>query len=145
MKRLKLDSIVFLFIIAILGVANFANVNKPEISEMENRALKQRPKLTVSALFSGDYFRDYNEYYNDTFIFRDALLKASNRISKMLLIKGSDVKIIVSDKSEEYSNTQKEDNDIFLQVCPTEHHMWKHRSQRLHQHRRKSPIMKEMG
>ncbi|NMB33255.1 MAG: hypothetical protein GX992_03310 [Clostridium sp.] len=118
MKRLKLDSIVFLFIIAILGVANFANVNKPEISEMENRALKQRPKLTVSALFSGDYFRDYNEYYNETFIFRDALLKASNRISKMLLIKGSDVKIIVSDKSEEYNNTQKEDNDIFPTGMP---------------------------
>ncbi|NLP14373.1 MAG: hypothetical protein GX383_07900, partial [Clostridium sp.] len=103
MKRLQVDAIAFLFIIGILGIANFINVNKPKVSEMENRALKQKPELKVSALLDGSYFRDYTEYYSDTFILRDRLLKISNDIQQALFIKDSDVKIIVSDKSKEYN------------------------------------------
>lgn len=104
MKKLQLDAIAFLLIIVVLCAANFINVNKPEISEMENRALKKKPELKISALFDGSYFRDYTEYYNDTFILRDRFLKISNDIQQMLFIKDTDVKIIISDKSKEYSN-----------------------------------------
>lgn len=104
MKRLQLDAIAFLLIISVLGIANLINVNKPKVSEMENRALKQKPQLKVSALLDGSYFKDYNEYYSDTFILRDRLLKISNDIQQALFIKDSDVKIVVSDKSKEYNN-----------------------------------------
>ena len=50
MKRLQLDAIAFLFIIAVLGVANIINVNKPMVSEMENRALKQKPELKMATV-----------------------------------------------------------------------------------------------
>ena len=91
MKRLQLDAIAFLLIISVLGIANLINVNKPKVSEMENRALKQKPQLKVSALLDGSYFKDYNEYYSDTFILRDRLLKISNDIQQALFIKDSDV------------------------------------------------------
>jgi hypothetical protein len=114
MKRLQLDAIAFLFIIGILGIANFINVNKPKVSELENRALKQKPEFNVSALLDGSYFRDYTEFYSDTFILRDRLLKISNDIKQALFIKDSDVKIIVSDKSKEYNKVPEataENND----------------------------------
>ena len=43
MKKLQLDAIAFLLIIVVLGIGNFININKPEVSEIENRALKQKP------------------------------------------------------------------------------------------------------
>ncbi|NLL04660.1 MAG: hypothetical protein GX270_02460 [Clostridiaceae bacterium] len=111
MKRLQLDAIAFLFIIAVLGVANIINVNKPMVSEMENRALKQKPELKMATVLDGSYFSDYTEYYSDTFILRDRLLKISNNIQQVLFIKESDVKIIVSDKSKEYINVPKATDD----------------------------------
>lgn len=103
MKRLQLDSITFLTIILVLGIANFVNGNKPEVSELENRALAQKPKLTLSSLASGSYFNDYNDYYNDTFICRDQLLKISYGIKQAMFFNTSDAKIIVADKSKEYN------------------------------------------
>jgi hypothetical protein len=111
MKRLQLDAIAFLFIIAVLGVANIINVNKPMVSEMENRALKQKPELKMATVLDGSYFSDYTEYYSDTFILRDRLLKISNNIQQVLFIKESDVKIVVSDKSKEYINVPKATDD----------------------------------
>ena len=111
MKRLQLDAIAFLLIIGILGIANFINVNKSKVSEMENRALKQKPEFKVSALLDGSYFRDYTEFYSDTFILRDRLLKISNDIKQALFIKDSDVKIIVSDKSKEYNKVTEENDE----------------------------------
>lgn len=107
MKKLQLEGAVFLFVIMVLGIANFININKPEISELENRALKQKPEFKVSAFINGSYFREYSEYYTDTFIFRDKFLKISNNIQQALFIRDTGVKIIVSDKSKEYNNTPK--------------------------------------
>jgi|LSQX01.3.fsa_nt_gb hypothetical protein len=107
MKKLQLDAIAFLFIIVVLGATNFINVNKAEVSEMENRSLKQKPELKISALLDGSYFRNYTEYYSDTFILRDRFLKISNNLQQMLFIKDTDVKIILSNKSEEYNNVPK--------------------------------------
>ncbi|OPZ94442.1 MAG: hypothetical protein BWY74_00566 [Firmicutes bacterium ADurb.Bin419] len=111
MKKLQLDAIAFLAIILILGIANFINSNKPEVSELENRALKQKPKFTLSALASGSYFNDYNDYYNDTFIWRDKLLKISSGIKQTMFFNTSEAKIIVADKSKEYNASGgKKDN-----------------------------------
>ncbi len=111
MKKLQLDAIAFLTIILMLGIANFVNGNKPEVSELENRALKQKPKFTLSAVASGSYFSDYNDYYNDTFIWRDKLLKISSGIKQAMFFNTSDAKIIVADKSKEYNASGgKKDN-----------------------------------
>ena len=100
MKKLHPDAIAFLLIIIVLGIANFVNINKPEISEIENRALKKKPQLKISSIIDGSYFRDYTDYYSDTFILRDNFLKISSDIQQALFIRDTDVKIIVSDKSD---------------------------------------------
>ena len=46
--------------------------------------LKDRPSLTWSTLFSGDYFRDYEDYYSDTFINRDSIVKICRDIKDSL-------------------------------------------------------------
>jgi hypothetical protein len=101
MKRLQLDSIVFLMVIFIFGIANIVIINKPKVSELENRALKQKPQFTVSALLNGSYFSDYDEYYSDTFVLRDKLLKLSGNIRQTLLLSSSGPKLVVSGKSKE--------------------------------------------
>ena len=82
MKKLRWDSIVFLLLISLLGLANLFNLNKPTVSKLENRALKQKPVLTLDRLLSGDYFKSYEEYYSDTFILRDNFVKTSKGFSK---------------------------------------------------------------
>lgn len=122
MKKLHLDTIIFLTIILFLGVVNFVNNNKPEVSELENRALKQKPELTLSALASGNYFSDYNDYYNDTFIWRDKLLRISSGIKQAMFFNTSNAKIIVADKSKEITTVgDKKDttgNDVNLTKEP---------------------------
>lgn len=110
MKKMQIDTIAFLLIISILGIANFAVINKPEVSELENRALKKKPDFTLAALADGSFFTDYNEYYNDTFIFRDNILQLSSNIQQSMFFSGSDVKIIVSDKSKEYNTAPDNQN-----------------------------------
>lgn len=43
-------------------------------SEDENRALKTKPKLTISGLLDGSYNSDYWDYYADTFPGRESLM-----------------------------------------------------------------------
>ena len=42
-----------------------------ERSELENRRLKQRPAFSLSALLQNRYTKEYEEYINDQFVFRD--------------------------------------------------------------------------
>lgn len=42
-----------------------------EYSELENRRLKQRPAFSFSALLRNEYTKEYEEYINDQFVFRD--------------------------------------------------------------------------
>ena len=112
MKRIQLDTMVFLLIIFVLGVTNIAIVNKPKISELENRALKQKPQFSVAALKSGSYFKDYSEYFTDTFILRDRLLKLSGDIRQILLSNSSGARMVVSGKSEEIVSTVRENKTV---------------------------------
>lgn len=119
MKKLQLDTIIFLAIILILGIANFVNINKPEVSELENRALKQKPDFTLSTLANGSYFSDYNDYYNDTFIWRDKLLRISSGIKQAMFFNTSDAKIIVADKSKEINTVGDKKVDTGDEVSAT--------------------------
>jgi len=95
-KKLRWDSVLFLLIITVLGLANFLNFNKPTISVLENRALKRKPELTVNSLLTGTYFKDYEEYYSDTFILRDKLVKTSKDFQKAMAFLGPGITIVQS-------------------------------------------------
>lgn len=42
-----------------------------QYSELENRRLKQKPAFSLSALLRNQYTKEYEEYINDQFVFRD--------------------------------------------------------------------------
>ena len=63
---------VILFALFILSytVLDMSFTNK-SYSELENRPLKTRPKMSFSALMSGDYDEKFDAYINDQFFGRD--------------------------------------------------------------------------
>lgn len=102
MKKLRIDTLFFILFITILGIINFLNFNKPTESALENRALKEKPQLLFSSIIEGQYQRDYEEYYSDTFILRDNLVMVSKDIDKALAILGPDITLVKS-----YEDVQK--------------------------------------
>ncbi|MGI6085549.1 MAG: DHHW family protein [Acetivibrionales bacterium] len=96
MKKLKIDTMFFIIFIAVLGLANILNSNKHTVSNLENRALKTMPQFSLSNLFEGSFQRDFEEFYSDTFILRDNLVKISRDISKMMAFLGPDITIVAS-------------------------------------------------
>ncbi len=96
MKRLRIDAFVFIIVITGLGIFNFFNFDKPEISVLENRALKSKPEFSMKELLQGDYLKSFEEYYSDTFIFRDSLVKANRDLRHAMEFLGSDVTLITA-------------------------------------------------
>lgn len=94
MKKLRIDTIIFIVSIMLLGLIKFLNTDKPTVSELENRALEKRPEFSAQALFSGAYFRSYENYYSDTFIFRDSIVKASRTLRQAFSILGPGISIV---------------------------------------------------
>ena len=74
---------------AIIGVAFVVNMIVPSktFSEEENRNLEQRPKFSLNAVLSGDYFEDLENYYSDQFVLRDTWIRIKCRIQKMAGVK----------------------------------------------------------
>jgi len=102
MKNLRIDAIVFILIISVLGILNFFNFDKPEISVLENRALRSKPEFSMKELLQGVYLKSYEDYYSDTFIFRDSLVKANRDLRHAMEFLGPDVTLITA-----YDDIQK--------------------------------------
>ena len=66
----------------------------------ENRALKQRPKFTVSAVLDGKYFSEFEEYYQDTFPYRDKFLDINSKISKAFSKTQGNSGMVIVEKQE---------------------------------------------
>ncbi|HHW22755.1 MAG TPA: hypothetical protein GXX26_07725 [Clostridiaceae bacterium] len=96
MKRLRADSIFFILFLSVLGILNALNPNKPTVSELENRALKPMPRFSWVSLTRGEYQRDLEEHYSDTFILRDDLVRISKGISKAMEFLGPNITIVRS-------------------------------------------------
>jgi len=114
MKKLRIDSILFIAIITILGIINLLNFNKPTVSTLENRALKEKPEFSVKELIGGTYLTDYEEYYSDTFISRDKLVKANRDLRSVMNFLGSGVSIVTGydniDLINEHAGNETGDN-----------------------------------
>lgn len=104
MKKIRLDAIAFILILSGLLVANLLNINKETVSKLENRMLKAKPELTVAELFNGNYFRDYEEYYSDTFIKRDNMVMASRDIKDLLSLNENGVTLVVTRENTDNIN-----------------------------------------
>ena len=96
MKKLRVDVVFFVVAIALLGLVNLFNTEKPTVSELEHRTLHKRPEFSAQALFSGAYFQGFENYYSDTFIFRDSLVKTSREIRRVFSFLGPGVSIVAA-------------------------------------------------
>lgn len=95
-KKLRTEAILFLVVIAFLGLANLFNTEKATVSELEHRALEKRPEFSIEALCSGAYFRRMENYYSDTFIFRDSIVKTSRKIQQLCSLLGPGITIVTA-------------------------------------------------
>ncbi len=74
--------VLLLLPVLLLSVSNGV-LDKPTVSLLENRQLKQMPVFTWGELFAGTYLREYEEYFADTFIFRDHLARLNRRVESL--------------------------------------------------------------
>lgn len=59
----------------VIGALNIIVPKTQTLSELENRNLKAKPKLTLENVASGKYFRDFEDYYADNFLMRESMVK----------------------------------------------------------------------
>ena len=88
--------IVFLITLSLLGSLNAFIASRPAVSQLENRVLKTRPEIDMAELFSGVYFRNYEEYFADNFIFREQMVRISRAIKEFRGIPGRESAYIVT-------------------------------------------------
>ena len=69
-QRNKVIALLFIVMMVIFFVVNIATADR-EFSAKENRALEQRPKLTISGIESGRWMKQYESYVSDQFAGRD--------------------------------------------------------------------------
>lgn len=66
---------------------------KPTVSEMEKRELAQKPQWSLSSWFSGEFAKQYDAYYADTFPAREKLVSVSSEFEKIQGLHPDDVRI----------------------------------------------------
>ncbi len=118
-KIIKIDTLFFIIFITLLGLVNIINPNKPTVSNLENRALKTMPHLSLSNLVEGNYQRDFEEYYSDTFILRDNLVKISRDVNKMMAFLGPDITIVTAVEDVQLPPNIPEDEKETISPTPT--------------------------
>ncbi|MCR4747208.1 MAG: hypothetical protein K5836_01910 [Clostridiales bacterium] len=91
----------FLLIITVMFLLSIVLPDK-KISERENRTLTPFPKFSISSYFSGDFNRQIDEHYSDTFPFRDFFLNVNDKLTKLTsqFSSGSDDSIVVIQTGE---------------------------------------------
>ena len=83
---------VTLLILAVVGCLALL-LPKPTVSEIEKRELAKRPQWSWSSWFSGEFAKEYDAYFADTFPARDELVTAAVRMESMRGLHPDDVRI----------------------------------------------------
>ena len=113
MKKLRIDSLIFIIAIITAGIINLVNPDRPSISVAENRKLQEQPAFSLVSYFDKSYSSKYSLYYSDTFTLRDLLIQSRRKITKhFALIK--DIKIQVSLPEDSPIPTNKPVNTPFI-------------------------------
>jgi hypothetical protein len=91
-------------------VYSFADKDR-EVSKDENRALKQKPSFSASALFNGELTKDFDDYYSDQFPLRDFFVSVNLKAKKLLTqYGGKDDVVIVDGPSKDDFDGEAADN-----------------------------------
>jgi len=69
-----LNVLIFVVAIVAIGVANLVQVDRPTVSEKENRNLATMPEFTLENLLTGEYTSGIDAFLADTFLFREQII-----------------------------------------------------------------------
>lgn len=89
------------FLVAVLALVGALSLllPKPTVSQYEKRELADFPALSAKALWSGEWMRDFESYYADTFPGRDVFIAAAAVLDDEKGIRGrDDIKIYHTDQ-----------------------------------------------
>ncbi len=70
------------------------------VSQKENRTLKSKPEFSIGALADGTYLSEFEQYYQDTFPFRDGFLDINSKISSFFSESAADSGMVLVEKQE---------------------------------------------
>ena len=81
----EMSLLLFFIFFIIISIFLIISIFAPEktISERENRTLQPFPKPTISTIFSGQFIKDFETHYSDTFPFRNFFLDVNDGIKKI--------------------------------------------------------------
>ena len=95
----KLNVVLFVFGLVVMGVMNLFLYNKEEVSAAENRALAKFPPFSAEALKSGAFFSGIEEFYADRFMFRNSWLGLNDKLTALKGMAGEDEAEIITLKT----------------------------------------------
>lgn len=75
--------VAFLSMLLIGAIVSFVVPLRPTVSLSENRNLTTFPEFSLTAFMDGDYFKQLDTWFSDTFPFRDQLISCSENINSM--------------------------------------------------------------
>lgn len=101
LRALLITAIVlFLLPLYVFGVYSLCDVDAT-VSEVEKRTLKTMPAFSASALFDGSFTKEFEEYYADTFPFRDFFLGVNDFFDSIFTkLSGSDGIVLVGKEGD---------------------------------------------
>lgn len=99
---------IFILIITLVPVI-MAFTEDKEFSENENRYLSNKPKISINNILTGKYFKNFEKYVDDQFIFRDKLYEIKTQIQ--ILVGNKDINGVYLAK-DNYLIEKKSENEI---------------------------------
>ncbi len=82
MKKQKINILIFIIIIYSLSIANIVLPKNANGILSEKRTPCKKPNFSFEELFSGQYFKEYDNYFADNFIFRNQFINVSNKMNQ---------------------------------------------------------------
>lgn len=73
----------FLSLLCIGAIVSLMLPLRPRISATENRVLTSFPKFSLTAFMEGDYFKQIDTWFSDTFPFRDNLITYNEQLNNL--------------------------------------------------------------
>ncbi|RRD94312.1 hypothetical protein EII17_08845 [Clostridiales bacterium COT073_COT-073] len=100
----KLNVLLFVLGLVIMGVLNLFLHSRQEVSAAENRALAKFPEFSMKTLKSGEFFTGIETFYADRFMFRDQWIGVSNKLNALKGNAGEDeAEIITLDVGDQFA------------------------------------------
>jgi hypothetical protein len=94
-KWYKIFIILFIVPVFAIGIISIF-IQKPTFSLSENRMLKKSPAFNITTVFSDTFMKGFEDFYSDTFPFREQLMPLNKIINSIYMIGGNKGSALIS-------------------------------------------------